>query len=206
MKSKLIVGAIAIAGLFITSAPTAMAAACSGISVGTSTTSDVTLGGIDSTACDISGVNPQAGPNGNTSGFTPDLGAGWSLLAKVTSSSVNGSYMGVNYTIGFTQSSGTTGTWTVSVDQAVTTDLVFAMHASNHSGAFLFDDVALPTSSGTWTINWLNNGGNVPDYSNLTLFVRDQHLTAPVPEPETYAMMMAGLGAIGFLARRRRKV
>ena len=28
--------------------------------------------------------------------------------------------------------------------------------------------------------------------------------TAPVPEPETYAMLAAGLGIVGFLARRRR--
>lgn len=29
--------------------------------------------------------------------------------------------------------------------------------------------------------------------------------TSPVPEPETYAMMLAGLGLLGFIARRRKK-
>lgn len=28
--------------------------------------------------------------------------------------------------------------------------------------------------------------------------------TAPIPEPETYAMMLAGLGMLGFMARRRK--
>ena len=29
-------------------------------------------------------------------------------------------------------------------------------------------------------------------------------ISAPVPEPETYAMMLAGLGALGFMSRRRK--
>ncbi|MGZ8260864.1 MAG: FxDxF family PEP-CTERM protein, partial [Caldimonas sp.] len=56
---------------------------------------------------------------------------------------------------------------------------------------------------GTWTIEWLNDGENIPDFSNLTLFARDV-VTTPIPEPETYALLLGGLGLMGFVARRRK--
>ena len=36
--------------------------------------------------------------------------------------------------------------------------------------------------------------------------VIDDFKVVPVPEPETYAMMLAGIGMLGALARRRRRV
>ncbi len=196
---------LTLAALIVSGA--AQAAACTGVSIGTSSTADVALGGFASDQCVISAVNPQAGPNGDPSGFSGTFGGDpWSLLSKVTSSPLAASFDGVNFNISFAQASGTTGTWSITADQNVTFDLVFAMHAANRSGAFLFDDQALVANAatpGTWQIDWVNNGGQVPNYSNLTLFIRDVVAT-PVPEPETYALMLAGLGVIGFVARRRK--
>jgi hypothetical protein len=44
-------------------------------------------------------------------------------------------------------------------------------------------------------------------YSNAsyTSSAQDQLYLQPIPEPETYAMMLAGLGLIGFVAGRRRR-
>ena len=41
--------------------------------------------------------------------------------------------------------------------------------------------------------------------NNITWPTVDDLTLAPVPEPGTYAMLMAGLAAVGFLARRRRR-
>jgi len=61
--------------------------------------------------------------------------------------------------------------------------------------------------------NWNDIGGvrvlNLYDSYNPITHVfsgkhQDQLYITPVPEPETYAMLLAGLGLMGFVARRRR--
>ena len=46
-------------------------------------------------------------------------------------------------------------------------------------------------------------GDNYAD-ERVTAFSVDS--TPPVPEPETYAMLLAGLGALAFVARRRKSL
>ena len=42
-------------------------------------------------------------------------------------------------------------------------------------------------------------------YGGQLNLVSSSTVSAPIPEPETYAMMLAGLGLMGFVARRRRQ-
>lgn len=49
-----------------------------------------------------------------------------------------------------------------------------------------------------------DNGWIVGNAYNSKLGVSYGYLLAPVPEPETYAMMLAGLGLLGIVVRRRR--
>ena len=47
-------------------------------------------------------------------------------------------------------------------------------------------------------------GGGDFDYNDLEFTFSNLRTTTPVPEPETYALMLAGLGAIAWLGRRRK--
>jgi hypothetical protein len=61
------------------------------------------------------------------------------------------------------------------------------------------------------TINFLTGQGNQIGYStgpnaarNYSWAVRSGDVLSPVPEPDTYVLMLAGLGIVAFVARRRR--
>jgi len=58
-----------------------------------------------------------------------------------------------------------------------------------------------PGSDGTSTLSFSNGGGD-----NLGAILDNVMVSTPaIPEPETYALMLAGLGLMAAVARRRRK-
>ena len=75
-----------------------------------------------------------------------------------------------------------------------------------------FQFAAVPIAAGNHTLQLFGlenccDGGQQAQFSlngqSYTTFGANDGLAAAVPEPETYALMLAGLGAIGFVARRR---
>jgi probable HAF family extracellular repeat protein len=107
----------------------------------------------------------------------------------------------------------------------------WAETADDFDHAFLFShggmtDLSLldVVVSGGWsglTVTDINNNGQIVgsgyhngrveafilSYTPDTLFTPQSIFIPPpgIPEPETYAMLLAGLGLVGFMARRRKK-
>ena len=82
-------------------------------------------------------------------------------------------------------------------------------HAFLYSSGSMIDLNSLIDPDSGWVIeraDGINDSGQIAATGrHLTLGQRALMLS-PIPEPETYLMMLAGLGAIGVMARRRNKM
>lgn len=67
----------------------------------------------------------------------------------------------------------------------------------------LADSASLINGS-TYTIAVAGTSLGVAGYTGIVALIPPA-VMAPVPEPETYAMLLAGLGMVGFITRRRQK-
>jgi hypothetical protein len=76
-------------------------------------------------------------------------------------------------------------------------DQIFAFSSNVASGNHTLSIYGLEgCCDGAQQVQYSTDGVHFQSFSNATL--------APVPEPETYAMLLGGLGVVGTLARRRR--
>ena len=92
---------------------------------------------------------------------------------------------------------------TLTFDSPILGNFVIGLMAANNYSYYFFSALS-PTSFLIFssTTGVATNGRDMPqDLSHANLYV----MTRPVPEPETYALMMAGLAALGFVSRRRRR-
>lgn len=94
-----------------------------------------------------------------------------------------------------------------------TMDFLIHMHGGNNNAFYFFDDRTInANNTGTFQINFKNNGGNFPGLSNFDILARDLRDQengggggSEIPEPVSLLLFGAGLLGLG-LNRRRKQV
>ena len=215
MKQKTlhqILNATLVAGGLALAAPAWAAGYCSaGMATEGIATGNVTFEGASANDCygvvtgNINGNDGVAFLNGM------NWGSSWTYLDATDSTSAT--FMGLQFSVSAT--SGAAGSWTLTgmdtnggaaLNLPTSLDFAVGLKAGNEFAVWGFDNVVVDGSdSGTFSIVFTNKGGNTPELSHLIVFGRESGggTIAAIPEADTYAMLLAGLGLVGFVARRR---
>lgn len=205
-------GAGLLAGGLALAAPAWAAGYCSagmateGIAVG-----DITFQGASADDCygvvggNLNGNAGEAVLNGMT------WGEGWTYLDATDAAGA--SFMGIDFVV--TASTGTAGSFTLTgtdtngtapLNLPAAFDFAVGLKAGNEYALWGFDNVMVTgVESGTFSIVFTNRGGSIPELSHMIVFGREggDGTISPVPEASNAVMLLAGLGLVGFAARRK---
>jgi hypothetical protein len=123
------------------------------------------------------------------------------------STSLGGALLSWTYSAPTAKNS-TAGSFTITSNKAITVDLGFGVNTNGKSGEWFFDNIklAVGTTTGSFNnIDWVKwtNGNTIQGGLSGAMYARDVTVS-PVPEPESYAMMLGALGMLTFVARRKR--
>ena len=78
--------------------------------------------------------------------------------------------------------------------------------STGSSGGLDFTSYAFSSSfNNLVSVRFSSSGSAIPEYNGFSVDNINATAVTAVPEVETYAMLLAGLGMMGFVARRRRK-
>ncbi|MFT5934558.1 MAG: hypothetical protein ACI9M6_001612 [Hydrogenophaga sp.] len=205
----------ALAALLSVGAGAANAAAClvSDVTFSSTYPTGVQYADACSNALDGTGNTPNLTALGNLwgSGFIEGVTIGSAGAGSATGgSNVLG---GLQFTLSGLVAA-TTGTYTLTIADTNGTaapnlpfylDFVLYLKGGNaDTAAYLFDDTLVDASGGgQWNITYLNKGNQIPNLSNIGLWVRNGTPPVQIPEPGTIALL--GLGLLGLSAIRRRR-
>jgi hypothetical protein len=145
------------------------------------------------TVSGISAAAKNGGSGGAVGGQDPlDVRTAWLYTQYIETPSVLNSVVGWSAASAIDRGTAMQqAIWRIEQETLFITSNTLANNLINAAGAAGWQDTGR-----VYVLNMVNaSGGNAQDQLYIT----------PVPEPEAYAMLAAGLGLMGFVARRRRQ-